>query len=197
MVKLEIPVMFQKGDTAYTIKRTRIEVPCHVCEGKKTIIYNDKNMKCPECMGNGMFISDKYTNIVCNEQMTISSTKISINGNGQISVKYKGYCGINSLNRSEDNLFPTRVIAQLKCDELNKEKTFIEIEDIVIQDSYKVNQPSIDKIQTKLDYYKINKKFEKDIVIDKENVLKDGYTNYLICKLLNIYRVKAIVEDVS
>jgi DnaJ-class molecular chaperone len=194
MRTLEIPVKFQKGDTIYTTKQTKVEMTCHVCEGTGKIKYNEKHMKCPECMGAGKFQSNKQKHIICDDSYVISTTKISINNNGDASIKYKGYCGYTALNRAEDNLFFTREEAQARCDELNKEKTFIRIENIIISDCFKLTEPSIDKIQNKLEYYKVNKKFDKNIVVDKEGVLQDGYINYLLCKLLNIDVVKVVVE---
>jgi len=194
---LEISVKFQKEDVVYTTKQTKIEKMCPICEGKKTIKYNDKDMKCPECMGIGKFTSNKQISIVCNEPFIISTTKISINSNEDISVKYKGCCGFSHLNRADSNLFLTKEEAQTRCNELNKEKIYINVKDIIIQDSFKETQPSLDKIQIKLDYYKVNKKFDKYIVIDKENVLQDGYINYLLCGLLNINVVRAVVENIA
>lgn len=197
MKKLEIPVKFSREDIVFTIKKIKPEVNCSICEGKGTIKYNDKDMKCPECMGKGKFTSDKQINAVCDKPYIISTIKISVNNSGGITVRYKGCCGITPLNRGEENLFSTKEEAQARCDELNKEKTFISISDIIIPDIFKETQPSIDKIQTKLEYYKANNKFEKDIVIGKERVLKDGYINYLICKLLNIDFVKVTVENAT
>jgi RecJ-like exonuclease len=191
---LEIPVKFQKGDIIYTTKQIKLEKECHICEGKGTITYNDKNMRCPECMGAGKFISNKQKHVVCDDPYEISCTKISINSNGDISVKYKGYCGFNTLNRAEDNLFSTKEEAQKRCDELNQEKVYINVKDIFIRDDFKATQPSLDKVQEKLDYYKQNKKFDKYIVINKDNILQDGYINYLLCGLLNIDVVRAVVE---
>lgn len=195
MKTLEIPVKYQKGDIVYIIKQTKVEIVCHVCEGIGKIKYNEKDMKCPECMGIGKFMSNKNIYVVCDESFVISTIKISINGNGDISVKYKGYCGFNSLNRAEENLFLTKEEAQTRCDELNKEKTYIRINDIIIKDCFKETSPSVDKILSKLNYYKINKNFDKNIVINKENILQDGYINYLLCKLLNIEVIQAIIED--
>jgi hypothetical protein len=96
------------------------------------------------------------------------------------------------MNRAEENLFETKEEAQARCDELNKEKIYVDIDDIVIQESF--SQPSIEKISDRLNYYKEHGKFEKDIVINKENVLLDGYITYLLCKLLNINSIRATVE---
>lgn len=193
MKELIIPVKFEKGDTFYTTKQIKEENVCHVCEGKKTITYNDKVMRCPECMGQGKFVSNKQIQIVCDEPFQITSYKVSLDSNLKASIKYKGYCGHSSLNRAEENLFHTKEEAQVKCDEMNKEKIYINIKDIIIQDSFL--QPSIEKISERLDYYRDNHKFDKDITINKENVLLDGYVTYLICKLLNIETIRVIVEN--
>ena len=195
MTILEIPVKFQKSDTCYTIKQTNAIDDCNVCEGKGKIKYNDKEMRCPECMGTGKIKLDKNICVVLNEPFVITLTKISITNNGIITVRYKGHCGCNSLNRAEESLFLTKEEAQLKCDELNKEKKLIMVKDIIIQESFKTTSPSVDKIQEKLNYYKENNKFKDNIVINKDNVLLDGYINYLICNLLNIEMIKAIIEE--
>lgn len=88
----------------------------------------------------------------------------------------------------------TKEEAQVRCDELNKETIIIPIDNIIIQDSFKNTQPSLDKIQEKLEYYKKYNRFDKRIVINKDNVLQDGYINYLICKILNIKTNKVVVE---
>lgn len=196
MKKLEITVKFTQEDTIYTTKKIKVENVCSICEGKKTITYNNKEMRCPECNGRGNLISNKFTNIVCNEPFVISATKIEVNSNGGTSVKYRGNCGISArLNRAEDNLFLTKEQAIKKCKELNKEKVFINISDINIEPCFRETQPSIEKVQSKLDYYKANSKFDKEIIIDRNNVLQDGYINYLICNLLNIEAIKAVIEN--
>lgn len=196
MKKLEIAVKFTQEDTIYTTKKIKVEIVCPICEGKKTITYNNKEMRCPECNGRGNLISNKFTNIVCNEPFVISTTKIEANSNGRVSIKYRGNCGTSSrLNRAEDNLFLTKEQAIKKCKELNKERVFINVSDINIEPCFNKTQPSIDKVQVKLNYYKTNNKFDKEIIIDKDNVLQDGYINYLICKLLNIEVIKVAIES--
>lgn len=192
---LEIPVKFEKGDTFYTIKQVKEEKVCHVCEGKKTITYNGKEMRCPECMGQGKFVSNKQIQVVCKEPFQITSYKISLDSNLKPSIKYKGYCGTSSLNRAEDNLFATKEEAQAKCDEMNRERKHIVLDDIVIQESFKENKPSIEKITERLNYYKDKGKFEKEITVNKDNVLLDGYVTYLICKMLDKDYIKVIVDE--
>jgi len=190
-----IPVKYNKDDILYTTRQMKAEMICHVCEGTSKIKFNDKDMKCPECMGAGKFKSEKFINVVIDDPYKISLTKISINSNGDIIVKYKGYCGFTTLNRAEDNLFTSKEEAQRRCDELNKEKVYIRTENIIIQNCFKEQIPSSRKIKYKLEYYKVNGKFDKYIAIDKNNILQDGYINYLLCKMLNIDVVKAVIEE--
>jgi len=191
---LELPVRFQNGDLIYTTKKIKVETVCPICEGKQTITYKNKNMRCLECMGKGKTTSSNFTNIVCDDPYIISNTKINVNSNGGISIKYKGKCGSSFYDRAENNLFVTKEEAKLRCKELNKVREYINIKNIIIQDRFKETHPSMDKIQVKFLYYKINNKFDKDIVVNKDHVLKDGYINYLICKLLNIETIKVVVE---
>lgn len=112
MKTLKIPVKFTTDDTIYTTKSTRLERECPFCDGKGTITYNNKNMRCPECMGKGKFLSNKQIYVVCEEPFVITKTKIDINPNGNVNVKYKGRCGFSNYNRSETNLFLTKEEAQ-------------------------------------------------------------------------------------
>lgn len=194
MKTLEIPVKFTSEDTVYTTKQTNLETQCEICEGKGTIIFNNKNMRCPECHGKGKFTSNKKFYVVCDEPFIISTTKINISSNGHINVRYKGRSGFNNYSRGEDNLFLSKEEAQKKCEELNKAKLHIAIEDIEIPDNFKLTTPSLDKIQERLDYYKEYNKFEKYIVVNRDKVLQDGYITYLLCKLLNINYVNVVIE---
>lgn len=191
MKTLVIPVKYLNGDSVYTTKQSKLKKNCLVCEGVGRIKYNDKDIRCPECMGAGSFKTDKVIHIVCDEPFIINTTKITVNSSGDVSVKYKGYCGQIGMNRAEENLHLTKEESQAKCDELNKERVYMNVSDIVIQDSLK---PSIDKIQEKLIYYKDNNRFNKNIVVDQNKVLQDGYITYLICNMLNIKIVKVVVE---
>lgn len=193
MNTLQIPVKFLNGESLYTIKKVKVEIPCEICEGEGTIKFNNKNMRCPECIGVGSFTSKKTTNIVHETPFVIKQTKIEVNDNGESVVKYKGYCGSQMLNRSEENLFLTREEAQKKCDELNENLMLVNVDDIEIQEVFKEHTPSPDKVINKLTYYKENGKFAKPIRVNKDNVLQDGYIDYLLCKTFNIKTTKVSI----
>lgn len=195
MKTIQIPIKYNKEDTIYTIKQSKIKKICEICEGNKTIEYNGKNMRCPECGGTGEFTSNKLKYTICDEPFKISTIKISINNNEDISIKYKGHCGFSSLSRAEENLFATKQEALEKCEELNKQRVAIDIDNIIISDEFKSTNPSIEKIQERLDYYNKNKKFMKEIVINKDCVLVDGYITYLLARMFNFEYIKVVVEE--
>lgn len=56
------------------------------------------------------------------------------------------------------------------------------INNIKIPKEFKEHLPTAHKMAFKRAYYIINNKFEQPIVLDKNNVLVDGYTTYLIEK---------------
>jgi hypothetical protein len=192
---LQIPVKFELEDTFYTIRQVKEEKVCHICEGNKTITYNGKEMKYPECLGEGKFTTNKQIQVVLDEPFIVSSYKISLDSNLKPSIKYKGHCGHSTLNRAEDNLFATKEEAQLKCDKMNRERKWINLSEITIQDSFRETKPAIEKITERLEQYKNKGKFNSDIVVNKNNVLLDGYITYLICKMLDHDNVKVIVDE--
>ena len=69
------------------------------------------------------------------------------------------------------------------------------LKNIKIQENFEKNQPKVQKMLEKINYFLENGKFEQPIVINKEGYLVDGYTTYLICrfngrKYVNVKRIK-------
>lgn len=65
---------------------------------------------------------------------------------------------------------------------------YIRLKKIKISENFK--SPKEKLMRQKVLYYINNKKFESEIVLDKNNELVDGYTTYLICKKLEKKFVK-------
>lgn len=59
-------------------------------------------------------------------------------------------------------------------------KRVVELKDIKIPKYYK--PPRESKMKSKVEYYNTHKEFKEEILIDRNNYLKDGYTSYLIAK---------------
>jgi hypothetical protein len=175
---LQIPIKFQLGQTVYTIRKIKSENPFLMCNGK----------------GTGKNISNKLINVVCDDEFTIKTINPNIDKDGA-TVKYKIQSGTLTLKRAEENLFLSKEEAQKKCDELNDPRIDVKVSDIKVSSDFKNSKPSIGKILKKLDYYNRYGKFNTDIILDKDNILIDGYINYLICQLLHIETVKVIIKE--
>lgn len=59
------------------------------------------------------------------------------------------------------------------------------LKNIKISKEFKMKYPKTLKLISKMEYYLRNNKFEQPIVINKDNVLVDGYTSYIIAQMLN------------
>lgn len=68
-------------------------------------------------------------------------------------------------------------------------KRRISVDKIRIPYTFLVHPPKPWKLREKLNYFTTNGEFRSKIVIDHNNTLIDGYTSYLICRLLEIRRV--------
>lgn len=59
---------------------------------------------------------------------------------------------------------------------------FIRLSKIKISDGFRNHKPSNEKMNEKIEYFMLNGKFKEKIILDKNNVLVDGYTTYLLAK---------------
>lgn len=68
------------------------------------------------------------------------------------------------------------------------------LKNIKISKEFKMKYPKTLKLISKMKYYLRNNRFEQPIIINKDNVLVDGYTSYIIAQMLNkkYVRVKRV-----
>jgi excinuclease UvrABC ATPase subunit len=190
-----IETKFDIGDQVYLIRKVKVINVCNVCEGKRRIEYKDKMMTCPECKGVGTLPSNMEVYVVKDEPLTVKSIRVSISTKcGSNTRRYKVEAMYESYVRAEENIYSTKELAQAACDDLNKIRTYINLNDIIINDEFKRTIPEPSKIAERINEYKTNKTFNTEIILNKENVLKDGYITYLVCKMLNIERIKVVIE---
>lgn len=64
------------------------------------------------------------------------------------------------------------------------------IDRIKIPESYKI--PRADKMKCKASFYATTGEFQDKIIVNKENILLDGYITYKICKWINKKYVKVL-----
>ena len=67
----------------------------------------------------------------------------------------------------------------------------VSIDQIKIPSNYAKTLPS-QKIVERLMHYKQTGTFDREIVVDEHNNLLDGYSTYLVCKMLGLPKVRAL-----
>ena len=66
---------------------------------------------------------------------------------------------------------------------------WIDLKDIDIQIDFLRKHPSKQKMERKWDYYRQTGEFESPILLNRNFVLLDGYSSYLIAKTENMHKV--------
>ena len=70
-----------------------------------------------------------------------------------------------------------------------EDKITIAFKDIIISKEFKKHYPRKSKMQERWEYYEKYKEGKVPIIVDKNNVLIDGYTTYLIAKKLGVNKI--------
>ena len=58
----------------------------------------------------------------------------------------------------------------------------VKVSDIIISVEFKESQPKFKKMMHKREYFRRNDRFESKIVLNRDFLLIDGYTSYLLAK---------------
>ena len=71
----------------------------------------------------------------------------------------------------------------------------IKVSDIIIPEEFKATKPRFKKMIQKREFYRKNDRFESKIVLNKDFLLIDGYTSYIIAKENGMKYVEAYFVD--
>lgn len=72
---------------------------------------------------------------------------------------------------------------------------WVSIKDIEIQEDFKNHKPSKQKLNKKYDWYSKHGEFQSPIILNRDFVLIDGYTSYLIAENYNLGKVPVYFVD--
>jgi len=70
--------------------------------------------------------------------------------------------------------------------------TTINIDEIIIPDSFNYHLPKDSKINSIINYYNKNKKFDRLIKVNSNNVIIDGFARYLAAKKLGLKNIDVV-----
>ena len=71
----------------------------------------------------------------------------------------------------------------------------VKVSDIIIPEEFKATKPRFEKMIQKRKFYRKNNRFESKIVLNKDFLLIDGYTSYIIAKENGMKYVEAYFVD--
>jgi hypothetical protein len=80
---------------------------------------------------------------------------------------------------------------------VKSETVKIELDKINIPAIFKRDLPNNRKISARYSFYKKTGSFDREILIDENNNLLDGYTTYLVCKMVGIEKVRVLRINVN
>lgn len=149
---------------------------------------------CPECKGSGSVKATgqkKYEILTCK----VVSMQFTIGGeNIPPVIMYSVVDEKGTVRKMMENQFYTnRADADKQCFILNLERREIPIADIRVPYSFASTIPCNEKLNKRLDEWRKNKKFETEIYVDDCGNLFDGYTSYLVYKMMGIDTVPVVV----
>lgn len=87
-----------------------------------------------------------------------------------------------------NNEEPNKKVAK-NCEEFQYSVSVVPLEQVKITKAFATTIPAAKKIAKRVDFFKKNKSFDNQIILDKDMVLHDGYTQYLVCKMFGIKHV--------
>lgn len=149
---------------------------------------------CPECKGSGSVKATgqkKYEILTCK----VVSMQFTIGGeNVPPVIMYSVVDEKGTVRKMMENQFYTnRADADKQCFILNLERREVPIADIRVPYSFASTIPCNEKLNKRLDEWRKNKKFETEIYVDDCGNLFDGYTSYLVYKMMGIDTVPVVV----
>lgn len=149
---------------------------------------------CPECKGSGSVKATgqkKYEILTCK----VVSMQFTIGGeNVSPVIMYSVVDEKGTVRKMMENQFYTnRADADKQCFILNLERREVPIADIRVPYSFASTIPCNEKLNKRLDEWRKNKKFETEIYVDDCGNLFDGYTSYLVYKMMGIDTVPVVV----
>lgn len=149
---------------------------------------------CPECKGSGSVKATgqkKYEILTCK----VVSMQLTIGGeNVPPVIMYSVVDEKGTVRKMMENQFYTnRADADKQCFILNLERREVALADIRVPRSFASTMPCNEKMNKRLDEWRKNRKFETEIYVDADMNLFDGYTSYLVYKMMGIETVPVVV----
>lgn len=151
-----------------------------------------KEYKCPECNGKGTVKATGQVKYEVHKGNVCKIATTSIGDETTITYTIKKDDG-NTIQRVQNEIWTTSEEAVAQRDFLNLERRLVPLECIQISKSFANTIPHNEKLMKRLDEWRSEKKFQTEIYIDDSYKLFDGYTAYLMYRMLGIFDVPVVI----
>ena len=151
-----------------------------------------KEYKCPECNGRGTVKATGQTKYEVHKGNVCGIITASTGNEVTITYIIKKDDG-NIFKRVQNEIWTTSEEAVAQCDFLNLERRLVPLESIQISKSFANTISHNEKLMKRLDEWRSEKKFQTEIYIDDSYKLFDGYTAYLMYRMLGIFDVPVVI----
>lgn len=149
---------------------------------------------CPECKGSGSVkvTGQKKYEVV---DYKVIAIYLTIGGEGIPPVIMYSVADDrgNTFKLLDSSLYTNRADAEKQCFIMNLERKEIPITNIRIPYSFLRTIPCNEKLNKRLDEWRKQRKFSTEIYVDYRGNLFDGYTSYLVYKMMGIDNVPVVV----
>lgn len=68
----------------------------------------------------------------------------------------------------------------------------LRIDEIKIPENFAKQLPNMDKLKARIEHFKKCETFDREILVDENNTLLDGYTTYLIARMIGMTDVRVL-----
>lgn len=151
-----------------------------------------KEYKCPECNGEGEIRATGQKKYEIQKGHVQEISMVSSNSNTNISYTIIKDDGIIT-HKLQNEIWTSEENAVKRCYFLNLERRIYPIECIQISKDFAKTVPHNNKLMKRLNEWRAKRKFETEIYIDNSGKLFDGYTSYLIYRMLGITDVPVVI----
>lgn len=128
------------------------------------------------------------------EGETVITVEVTLNRNGE-KVIYRVVDSANNVQRAfvDEKLYTDRWAAEKYCKFMNLERRCVPLNNIRIPYGFAATIPCNEKLMRRLDEWRSHRKFETEIYVDENWNLFDGYTSYLVYRMLGILNVPVVI----
>ena len=212
---MDINTKANVGETVFYLKQIR-RVNCPLCKGDGKIILapkmesttiseqimeqfmnaatgNVKQYNCPECGGKGTVKATGQAKYEVGAGV-VTTIEVTMNQDREKAL-YRVMDSVTNTNRTlpDEKLYLDYESAEKQCRFMNLERKLVNLDCISVPHNFAATVPCNEKLMKRLDEWRSHRKFDTEIYVDENLNLFDGYTSYLVYRMLGITEVPVVI----